>query len=44
MYGVLKMNIGEKIFYLRTSKGFSQEEMADGVFHTVEKLKKLMES
>ncbi len=29
MYGVLKMNIGEKIFYLRTSKGFSQEEMAD---------------
>ncbi|MCR4687663.1 MAG: helix-turn-helix domain-containing protein [Lachnospiraceae bacterium] len=23
------MNIGEKIFYLRTSKGFSQEEMAD---------------
>ncbi len=29
MYGVLKMNIGEKIFYLRTGKGFSQEEMAD---------------
>ncbi len=29
MYGVSKMNIGEKIFYLRTSKGFSQEEMAD---------------
>ena len=25
----MKMNIGEKIFYLRTSKGFSQEEMAD---------------
>ena len=25
----MKMNIGEKIFYLITSKGFSQEEMAD---------------
>lgn len=25
----MKMNIGEKIFYLRTGKGFSQEEMAD---------------